>query len=584
MKKHNLGCAVLAVALLGIFSLGALAGSGRLPGSTYQDLLQWEEVGAFKAFGAEEEEVELLFLVDGQLTEERVAEINSLGLKVKAAVGELVSVCGPLSAFAALRPGSEELSWVGVALEPLPNRISRYHPTDIHQVIEDTRVDKLRDEKKIYGERVNIGVIDYGFTGALANYLEPERVHYCKAGYLIPQSLAFPYLATFDPEEIPEEVRATEGFQHGAACARAIAAIAPKAEYYLFAAPTLLDRAALWELISDNGLELNGKTITLDVISESIESPVPFDMNDGMGLLAQWADSAVQARDILYCYAIGNSAEGEYTDSAFYGATFRDENDNNYHDFSPESVNMQDRDFLDIRVETVAQGTSALLTVALTWDGWPWHGLPPQDLALILYQNGTPKEVDDKDQFTDARDYPVEIIGNYEIDHSSNYQVAVVNQSEGKGGVERSTRLHLYVYVTGGLLSMEHHTANGSIINLGGAREVVAVGGVCLDENGKWVNFPPSSQGPTTDDPSRVKPDLVAPTGYFSPAFSNFFFGTSASAPIVAGVAALLRSAYEDLPTETLKEALCANRPCDDNIYGCGLVDAWAAYQYLENR
>lgn len=590
MEKHRVVGAVFAVVLLvAVLSFGALAGSGRLPWGTYQELLRWETLGPFEQFAAEEE-VELLLLIDGPLSQERIAELYAAGLEVTAAVGETVVVKGPLSKLAPLAPDGEELAWVRMALEPVPTlattaAIGSCYAIEMEQALNAIGVDRLHD-LGYRGQGVKIGVIDGGFTGALAEYLGTERVHYLKVAYRDPEEYAGPYFAP--------------GFKqdglHGEACGRAIAYIAPEVEFFLLSAPRMEDRKAIWQLILDDQLVLGDQAIKLDVISESIYTYIPFDFNDGRGELAQLADRVVREKGIFYAYAVGNLAERENTNRTFYEAIFQDEDHNKFHDFSPESSSVRDRNLLDIYIE-VEEGETAKLILALTWDGWPWilkeQEIPQQDLDLRLYCLSPAGEL----EFVELSGYeqclypgmePLEVIG-IEIDNTCSYKVAVLNVSEEYCGVERPTTFHLYLYTSGASFTAEHHTVDGSLINLGGAHAVTAVGAVCWDGLLDWVNYPPSSRGPTTDEEKRIKAELVAPTGYISPVLDRPFGGTSASAPLLAGVAALLDQAIPDLTPDVLLEALRETavdlgEKGPDNTYGYGRIDAWAAYQYLKTR
>jgi serine protease AprX len=112
---------------------------------------------------------------------------------------------------------------------------------------------------------------------------------------------------------------------------------------------------------------------------------------------------------------------------------------------------------------------------------------------------------------------------------------------------------------------------------------VITVGAV--QPSGIIAGF--SSQGPTSD--GRIKPDVLAMgVGVTSVTTSQDtgpvrISGTSASCPIVAGIAALILSAHPDLTPMQIREALVntadrADNP--DNIYGYGLANALAAVQY----
>lgn len=107
-----------------------------------------------------------------------------------------------------------------------------------------------------------------------------------------------------------------------------------------------------------------------------------------------------------------------------------------------------------------------------------------------------------------------------------------------------------------------------------------------------------SSRGPTKD--GRMKPDVSARgTNENSTDLDNsyqVFGGTSAASPGVAGTAALLYQAYRNMnaqkdPEAALIKATLMNTATDlgtpgpDYVYGCGVIDAFRAYNLLkENR
>ncbi|HAN35643.1 MAG TPA: hypothetical protein DCQ52_09400, partial [Acidimicrobiaceae bacterium] len=84
-----------------------------------------------------------------------------------------------------------------------------------------------------------------------------------------------------------------------------------------------------------------------------------------------------------------------------------------------------------------------------------------------------------------------------------------------------------------------------------------------------------SSQGPTFD--GRIKPDVSAPAGFNSVTFGQAFSGTSAAAPVAAGIAALLQGAGLAVPgrsTAALVKHFVADlgAPGPDNTFGAGKV------------
>ena len=120
----------------------------------------------------------------------------------------------------------------------------------------------------------------------------------------------------------------------------------------------------------------------------------------------------------------------------------------------------------------------------------------------------------------------------------------------------------------------------------GDGKYVLAVGSI--DKYKKHSFF--SSCGPTVD--GRIKPDLVTPgegiwVANHLPSLKSKFgwtHGTSLSAPIAAGIGALILSAHPGLSAEQVTEALkqscsLSNKP--DNLMGWGVPDAEVAVSYF---
>ncbi len=115
------------------------------------------------------------------------------------------------------------------------------------------------------------------------------------------------------------------------------------------------------------------------------------------------------------------------------------------------------------------------------------------------------------------------------------------------------------------------------------ADSVIAVGAV--DSLGTIANF--SSHGPTYD--GRLKPEVVAQGVYTYAAGTDanddylYASGTSLSAPLVAGAAALVLEAHPDWTPMMVREAMMmtADQPnAPDNSYGFGILDVVAAIEY----
>jgi subtilisin family serine protease len=601
----------------------AAPGTGRLPWSDYQKLLRFQVM----APGVTVPEQEYMFHTAGPLTQEQAQELEELGLTLVAAVGDTVVVRGSLTSFEGLGPEGTVLPWVQSVTAQIELSVSgnpTFYWVPMEDVLKETGADQLH-ALGFRGQGIKIGVIDSGFTGDLGQELGAQHVHYIQVEYL--GSLRTPHI--------------TDGFiegKHGEACSQAIANIAPAATFYLMSATNYTDRKALLEFIKE------GK-IDIDVLSDSTYYSVPGDHNDGRGELALLGDEVV-ASGVPYFYALGNFAVGERTDRSFYEGEFTDSDDNNAHDFTPGSSSTLDRNTMAINVHPWEGDDPVYLSVFLEWNGWPndvqqnpgsWSQsalIDVQDIDIYLsYMNpqGQVIELPDvkgnRNQF-EALDgsrnvyvTPQEGMG-LQLDRPGTYLVTVKNNTLAHipyfrdRGIdtsllfERAVDMHMYVYTAGSLktaapsFTLEHHTVEGSIINMGGAHNVIGVGAVGWTGT-SWCVTPYSSRGPTSD--GRLKPELVAPTLYETPVFDGeppYFSGTSASAPVAAGVAALLLQADPTLTPEELRQVLsegttriCGgyNGACSSGhpvpalcnnawnyIVGYGLVNSFTAYQLLK--
>jgi hypothetical protein len=125
---------------------------------------------------------------------------------------------------------------------------------------------------------------------------------------------------------------------------------------------------------------------------------------------------------------------------------------------------------------------------------------------------------------------------------------------------------------------LTNQVAASSILVPGDLEGVVTVGAVSWETPDEIASF--SSQGPTVD--GRIKPDLVGPSGVSTATFTGDdtrFSGTSASAPHVAGIAALRLSAFPGLTPRQMRVdlALAATQlplgSAKNPVFGWGLID-----------
>ena len=139
----------------------------------------------------------------------------------------------------------------------------------------------------------------------------------------------------------------------------------------------------------------------------------------------------------------------------------------------------------------------------------------------------------------------------------------------------------------------------GLIDSPGDGVKVITVG--ATDASGRIASF--SGSGPTRDD--RIKPDVVAPgvdiisivpTGIKRPSPVDYYYsresGTSLSAPVAAGLAALLLQADGNLSAAGVKAAMTQGAKKLDSTLGesyeefyqgAGMLDALSSYELLAN-
>ncbi len=120
-----------------------------------------------------------------------------------------------------------------------------------------------------------------------------------------------------------------------------------------------------------------------------------------------------------------------------------------------------------------------------------------------------------------------------------------------------------------------------SVKSPGASGKIITVG--CADTRKNDISVADfSSRGPIFDF---IKPDLIAPGVEItslsnSENFYTTMSGTSVSAPVVAGICALLIQQNSSLTPNMIKSILLSSArtlPFDVNACGAGLVDAWAA-------
>jgi hypothetical protein len=300
------------------------------------------------------------------------------------------------------------------------------------------------------------------------------------------------------------------GEGHGTAVAEIVHEMAPDAQLYLICFDTIFDLATAEAYVKSNGIK---------IVNFSIEY-----FNEGRGTndAGDPVDAIVadaRANGILWVNSAGNDAQTHWS------GTYVDANGDTFNEFDPSKGN--EWNFFAVPAGGVFRGF-------LKWDEWP---AATSDFDLVLVDStGTiiplPANVQNGTQ------PPTEEV----FFQNTSQSTAVFAWAIHGAHVTTSPRLDLTTVETS---SLKYQTPAGSIGDPASSPSAFAVGALCW-QNNALEGY--SSQGPTVD--GRVKPDISghdsvssATFGPFSTACPSGFAGTSASAPEVAGAAALVKQA-----------------------------------------
>ena len=148
------------------------------------------------------------------------------------------------------------------------------------------------------------------------------------------------------------------------------------------------------------------------------------------------------------------------------------------------------------------------------------------------------------------------------------------------------------VYIFRGYPYTNNLTPIDSVFGHPAIPQAIAVGAINMSAQNVIADY--SSQGPVTirNYGTRAKPEICGAAGVSisgAGGFQNPFYGTSAAAPHVAAIAALLWSKNMTLTNTEIRQALLANAndmgaAGFDNIYGYGKADALAAFNSIPSN
>jgi subtilisin family serine protease len=192
----------------------------------------------------------------------------------------------------------------------------------------------------------------------------------------------------------------------------------------------------------------------------------------------------------------------------------------------------------------------------------------------------------------DGDDDPLEVL---DVTNLGYKLVECTIKVKNRNGAAARKTLELFIYPESGTITyIDNINPVDSIFGHPAVPDVIAVGAIAADDPGNDDIEFFSSQGPVTISyPSatkRPKPDLcgidgVSVTG--AGGFPSPFYGTSASAPHIAAIAAQIWGAFPDGTSDAIRNALYKSAvdlgtSGYDTIFGYGRADALAAIAWIK--
>ncbi|MGC9398444.1 MAG: S8 family serine peptidase [Anaerolineae bacterium] len=393
------------------------------------------------------------------------------------------------------------------------------------------------------GSGVKVAVIDEGFHGLDALIRRGE----------LPADVV---TRRFTREGGVTETLSDVTSAHGAACAEIIHDLAPGARLYLVEVEDLsANFSAIFDYLAREQVQIVSLSMAL----------APRHRGDGNGALGNppvpiyaLLDEVRDERGILVVKSSGNHAQRHYA------GVFSDANGNGRHEFG-----VTREGWLDETLEINAP-SGQRLEFFLIWDAWDdeGHSPPKGGYELVLF-DAQGREVARSVPDQPERGTPVEIL---DVTPPTDGPYALRIQQRG----DFASSHHLRLFARWGVTTFDRYqVSQGSLSPPADAAGVLAVGAARIYD-GKLAPY--SARGPTAD--GRIKPDLTgyAEVSVASPFYKRRFSGTSAAAPYVVGLAALLLDyaatplSPDEIAARLLEAAVDRGAPGKDVYWGAGLA------------
>jgi hypothetical protein len=335
------------------------------------------------------------------------------------------------------------------------------------------------------------------------------------------------------------------GEVHGAACAEIVHDVAPEAKMYLVNFGTDVEQHNAVEWIIGQGV---------DVISYSI-GWFNSGAGDGTGPIDADVDYA-SARGLAWVNSSGNSAHDHWS------GTFSDPDGNGAMNFDAAGTEML----------TFHVPANETVGVFLNWkDFGPFDGIDYRgsdqdfDLELYINNNGAWQFVDSSTNRQTGSQWPTEEIYGYYANAAATWGLKIKK-------INVTKTVDLEVVVMGNDQDLLYYNPARSILVPADSPSALTTGATSWQDDSLHYY---SGRGPTWDN--RMKPDFTAPSGVSTTTYGpQNFYGTSASAPHLAGAIALLKGmtpySIAQIKTILINRAVDLGAVGPDNLFGHGRI------------